>query len=62
MQRCSGRDELCYQVLNDEYVSHPTWASEDGGFIASKKNHYEEALHILEEERQALYIYTYIIY
>jgi paired amphipathic helix protein Sin3a len=51
MQRCSGRDELCYQVLNDEYVSHPTWASEDGGFIASKKNHHEEALHILEEER-----------
>ncbi|KAI8889077.1 hypothetical protein K501DRAFT_329437 [Backusella circina FSU 941] len=51
MQKCSGRDELCYQVLNDEYVSHPTWASEDGGFIASKKNHHEEALHILEEER-----------
>ncbi|RCI02851.1 Transcriptional regulatory protein sin3, partial [Rhizopus stolonifer] len=33
-QRCSGRDDLCKQVLNDEYVSHPTWASEDGGFIA----------------------------
>ncbi|CEP17178.1 hypothetical protein [Parasitella parasitica] len=50
-QKCSGRDSLCWEVLNDEYVSHPTWASEDGGFIASKKNVYEEALHRVEEER-----------
>ncbi|KAJ6611497.1 hypothetical protein B0H10DRAFT_2224012 [Mycena sp. CBHHK59/15] len=32
---CSGRDELCRSVLNDEWVSHPTWASEDAGFIAA---------------------------
>ncbi|KAF7720667.1 Transcriptional regulatory protein sin3 [Apophysomyces ossiformis] len=50
-QTCSGRDSLCWEVLNDEYVSHPTWASEDSGFVASKKNQYEEALHRVEEER-----------
>ncbi|OZJ02279.1 hypothetical protein BZG36_05062 [Bifiguratus adelaidae] len=50
-QPCSGRDELCFEVLNDEYVSHPTWASEEAGFIASKKNQFEEALHRCEEER-----------
>jgi paired amphipathic helix protein Sin3a len=48
---CSGRDELCYQVLNDEWASHPTWASEDSGFIAHRKNTFEETLHRTEEER-----------
>ncbi|QIW96222.1 hypothetical protein AMS68_001740 [Peltaster fructicola] len=48
---CSGRDELCNEVLNDIWASHPTWASEDSGFIAHKKNSYEEALHRIEEER-----------
>ena len=48
---CSGRDEMCQQVLNDEWVSHPTWASEDSGFIAHRKNIFEEALHRIEEER-----------
>ncbi|KAI9485516.1 MAG: hypothetical protein EXX96DRAFT_545381 [Benjaminiella poitrasii] len=48
---CSGRDQMCWEVLNDEYVSHPIWASEDTGFVASKKNQYEEALHQCEEER-----------
>lgn len=48
---CSGRDELCNSVLNDEWVSHPTWASEDSGFIAHKKNVHEEGLHRIEEER-----------
>jgi len=38
-------------VLNDEWVSHPTWASEESGFVAHKKNTYEEALHKSEEER-----------
>ncbi|KAI9322472.1 hypothetical protein BX666DRAFT_2017097 [Dichotomocladium elegans] len=50
-QPCSGRDQLCWEVLNDEYVSHPIWASEDDGFVASKKNQYEEAMHRCEEER-----------
>ncbi|KAK5172209.1 Transcriptional regulatory protein sin3 [Saxophila tyrrhenica] len=48
---CSGRDELCNAVLNDEWASHPTWASEDSGFIAHRKNLHEEALHRIEEER-----------
>ncbi|KAL8909391.1 MAG: hypothetical protein Q9207_000226 [Kuettlingeria erythrocarpa] len=48
---CSGRDEMCQQVLNDEWVSHPTWASEDSGFIAHRKNIFEDAIHRIEEER-----------
>ncbi|TFK20645.1 hypothetical protein FA15DRAFT_689033 [Coprinopsis marcescibilis] len=48
---CSGRDDMCRMVLNDEWVSHPSWSSEDNGFIAHKKNIYEEALHRSEEER-----------
>ena len=48
---CKGRDEMCYQVLNDVWASHPTWASEDSGFVAHRKNQYEEGLHRLEEER-----------
>ncbi|KAK4947499.1 Transcriptional regulatory protein sin3, partial [Elasticomyces elasticus] len=48
---CSGRDELCHEVLNDHWASHPTWASEDSGFIAHRKNLHEEALHRIEEER-----------
>lgn len=48
---CSGRDAMCWEVLNDEWVSHPTWASEDTGFTTHKKNTFEEALHKSEEER-----------
>ena len=48
---CSGRDQLCMSVLNDEWVSHPTWASEDSGFVAHRKNQFEEGLHRIEEER-----------
>lgn len=51
MKQCSGRDELCNSVLNDEWASHPTWASEDSGFVAHRKNGYEEGLHRIEEER-----------
>ncbi|KAL8276936.1 hypothetical protein RQP46_010664 [Phenoliferia psychrophenolica] len=47
---CSGRDALCWDVLNDEWVSQPSWAS-DEGFVAHRKNPYEEALHRSEEER-----------
>ncbi|KAF2707519.1 hypothetical protein K504DRAFT_458020 [Pleomassaria siparia CBS 279.74] len=50
-RQCSGRDELCRAVLNDEWASHPTWASEDSGFVAHRKNQFEEALHRIEEER-----------
>jgi len=42
---------MCKSVLNDEWVSRPSFASEDSGFMAHKKNIYEEALHRSEEER-----------
>jgi paired amphipathic helix protein Sin3a len=51
LKKCSGRDQLCNDVLNDDWVSHPTWASEDSGFVAHRKNAHEEGLHRIEEER-----------
>ena len=49
---CTGRDAMCWEVLNDEWVSHPIWAAEDAApFMTHKKNAYEEALHKSEEER-----------
>lgn len=54
---CSGRDELCRSVLNDEWVSHPTWASEEAGFVTHKKNSFEEALHKSEEERHEYHVH-----
>lgn len=42
---------MCNDVLNDDWASHPTWASEDSGFVAHRKNTYEEGLHRIEEER-----------
>ncbi|KAF8899118.1 hypothetical protein BD779DRAFT_61530 [Infundibulicybe gibba] len=53
---CSGRDQLCHSVLNDEWVSHPTWASEEAGFVAHKKNLFEEQLHKSEEERHEYHV------
>ncbi|OWP04373.1 hypothetical protein B2J93_7916 [Marssonina coronariae] len=51
LKPCSGRDEMCRDVLNDDWASHPTWASEDSGFVAHRKNIFEESLHRIEEER-----------
>lgn len=51
LKPCGGRDEMCNAVLNDEWASHPTWASEDSGFVAHRKNGFEEGLHRIEEER-----------
>ncbi|KAH3661386.1 hypothetical protein OGAPHI_006793 [Ogataea philodendri] len=48
---CSGRDEMCWEVLNDEWAGHPVWASEESGFIAHRKNQYEDILFRTEEER-----------
>lgn len=48
---CSGRDPLCWEVLNDVWVSHPTWASEGESFNPHKKNVHEDALYRSEEER-----------
>lgn len=49
---------MCRSVLNDDWVCHPTWTSEDSGFIATKKNIYEEALHRSEEERHEYDFYV----
>jgi paired amphipathic helix protein Sin3a len=42
---------MCKSVLNDEWVSHPSFASDDAGFAAIRKSPFEEALHRTEEER-----------
>jgi paired amphipathic helix protein Sin3a len=42
--------------LNDEWVSHPTWASEEAGFVVNKKTPFEEALHKSEEERHEYHV------
>ena len=41
---------LLAQVLNDTWVSFPSW-SEDSTFVSSKKTPYEEQLHRCEDER-----------
>ncbi|KZT74953.1 hypothetical protein DAEQUDRAFT_720143 [Daedalea quercina L-15889] len=48
---CSARGRLEWSVLNDVWVSHPTWASEDAGFVAHKKNSFEDTIYRSEEER-----------
>eukprot|EP00835_Amoeboradix_gromovi_P002380 NODE_134_length_18141_cov_0.186066.p4 type:complete len:632 gc:universal NODE_134_length_18141_cov_0.186066:12544-14439(+) len=47
----SGRDPLSNSVLNDLWVSHPTWASEDESFSVHPKNIHEETLHRTEDEK-----------
>uniref|UniRef100_H2ZVE2 SIN3 transcription regulator family member B n=1 Tax=Latimeria chalumnae TaxID=7897 RepID=H2ZVE2_LATCH len=48
--KCSGRTTICKEVLNDTWVSFPSW-SEDSTFVSSKKTPYEEQLHRCEDER-----------
>lgn len=48
--RCSGRTQLCREVLNDQWVSFPTW-SEDSTFVSSRKTQYEEHMYRCEDER-----------
>lgn len=47
---CSGRTQLCREVLNDQWVSIPHW-SEDSSFITSRKTQYEENMYRCEDER-----------
>ncbi|XP_050558448.1 paired amphipathic helix protein Sin3b isoform X2 [Spodoptera frugiperda] len=49
-RRCSGRTALCREVLNDTWVSFPTW-SEDSTFVTSRKTQYEEYIYRCEDER-----------
>uniref|UniRef100_A0A8C5GE67 Histone deacetylase interacting domain-containing protein n=1 Tax=Gouania willdenowi TaxID=441366 RepID=A0A8C5GE67_GOUWI len=41
---------FCFQVLNDTWVSFPSW-SEDSTFVSSKKTQYEEHIYRCEDER-----------
>ena len=46
-----GKLELgCFQVLNDTWVSIPTW-SEDSTFVTSRKSQFEEHIYKCEDER-----------
>merc|ERR1712150_157269 len=47
---CTGRTELCKQVLNDNWVSFPTW-SEDSQFVTQRKTPFEEFVYRTEDER-----------
>jgi len=47
---------MCRSVLNDEWASHPTWASEEAGFIVQKKTAAEDVLFRVEEERHEYYV------
>ncbi|KAG0894894.1 hypothetical protein G6F34_008705 [Rhizopus arrhizus] len=60
-QSCSGRDALCFEVLNDIYVSHPRWATDDSVFIGSKRNFYEDAMHQPGLGGETISIYERII-
>lgn len=48
--KCSGRTPLCKEVLNDSWVSFPSW-SEDSTFVSSRKTQYEEYIYRCEDER-----------
>lgn len=48
--KCSGRTALCREVLNDTWVSFPSW-SEDSTFVTSRKTQYEEHIYRCEDER-----------
>ncbi|KAK0096562.1 hypothetical protein PV326_005141 [Microctonus aethiopoides] len=48
--KCTGRTQLCKEVLNDTWVSFPTW-SEDSTFVSSRKTQYEEFIYRCEDER-----------
>ena len=50
--KCSGRagSSLFKEVLNDTWVSFPSW-SEDSQFVSSRKTQYEEHIYRTEDER-----------
>lgn len=48
---CTGRTPLCDSVLNDSWVSFPSWSSEDTSCVHSKKSQYEEFIYRTEDER-----------
>ena len=52
--KCSGRTPLCKEVLNETWVSFPSWSSEDSTFVSSRKTQYEEYIYRTEDERYEL--------
>ncbi|CAL1277736.1 unnamed protein product [Larinioides sclopetarius] len=48
--KCSGRTALCREVLNDTWVSFPSW-SEDSTFVSSRKTQFEEYIYRCEDDR-----------
>lgn len=53
-RKCTGRDDLekdIRGVLNDKWVSFPTWSEDSASFLATKKNSHEEAIFRCEDER-----------
>lgn len=48
--KCSGRSSLCREVLNDSWVSFPSW-SEESTFVTSRKTQFEEYIYRCEDER-----------
>lgn len=49
--QCSGRDDMCWEVLNDDWVSRPTWNFNNSGLYSFHRNIFQEALNRVEEER-----------
>ncbi|XP_018026656.1 paired amphipathic helix protein Sin3a isoform X2 [Hyalella azteca] len=49
-EKCSGRSKMCRDVLNDVWVSFPSW-SEDATFVSSRKTTFEEYIYRCEDER-----------
>ncbi len=47
---CSGRTQLCKEVLNDHCVLFPTFTDESSS-VASKKSVFEEHMYKIEDER-----------
>ena len=51
---CSGRSELCDEVLNDTYALHPSWPDDMINLGLHRKNQYEEHMYQCEDERYEL--------
>ena len=51
---CSGRSELCDEVLNDTYALHASWPDDMISLGPHRKNQYEEHIYQCEDERYEL--------
>ncbi|VDN23922.1 unnamed protein product [Gongylonema pulchrum] len=51
---CSGRTPLCDSVLNDRWVSFPSWSSEESSCVLPKKTEFEEFMFRTDDERYEL--------